>query len=75
MCLLQFAKRAPLNAAAMIGLTGGAVLKGIFGSKEAADAFLATEEGQELVSKLATVERRDVVEVSFALARWSLGPS
>lgn len=36
----------------MWGLTGGAVLKGIFGSKEAAE-FLDSEEGQEWISKLA----------------------
>jgi len=45
----------------MIGLTAGAIAKGIFGSKEAADEFLATEEGKDFASKFET---RDVDIVS-----------
>jgi len=37
----------------MIGLTVGAIAKGMFGSKEAADEFLASPEGQEFASKMA----------------------
>lgn len=41
----------------MIGLTGGSVLKGIFGSKEAADEFLASKEGEEFASELLSSKR------------------
>jgi hypothetical protein len=37
----------------MIGLTGGSILKGVFGSKEAADVFLNSPDGEEFISKLA----------------------
>jgi len=46
------------------------VFKGIFGSKEAADAFLATEDGKALVSKLATIESRDVVDAPEKRLSW-----
>jgi len=36
------------------------VFKGIFGSKEAADEFLATDQGKEFASKLASIESRDL---------------
>lgn len=63
--------REPLNAAGMIGLTIGSVFKGMFGSKEAADEFLSTEEGQAFVSKLASdLEAED--ETVSVLPEWTV---
>ena len=51
----------------MIGLTGGSVFKGIFGSKEGQE-FLNSDEGLEFVSKLALNDDEEEVSSHLELS-------